>query len=146
MTSLGHLCRRLRWSLFPGRTGEASQEDVRLILNPSELRLWSSMQSMDRRHSVMVLERRRSISPAPDRDDEAAALLHDLGKTASRLGAWSRVLATILGPRTWRYDLYHRHESIGVEMLRTASSPTVIDLLEGRMDRRSEALRRADEI
>lgn len=146
MSSLAHLARRLRWSLLPSRVSPAEIAEVRRVLNPHECRIWESMQEMDRRHSLMVLERRRTIAPTPDRDDESAALLHDVGKTASRLGPWSRVLATLAGPRWWRFDLYHRHEQIGLAMLRSITNDVVVGLLEGSLGARSDALREADEI
>ena len=141
-----HLARRLLASVVPNRPSRSELEVVRGILNAAEMRLWESMQVMDRRHSLVVLGRRRVLAPPPDRDDDAAALLHDVGKTASRLGAWSRVLATLAGPRWWRFDLYRRHEQIGTEMLRPATSDIVLGILEGTLGARSEALRAADEI
>ena len=146
MSTPGHLARRLLFSLVPTKVTEAEYALVRDVLRTEEYRLWQSMQAMDRRHSLMVLDRRRLISPEPDRDDSAAALLHDVGKTASRLGPWSRVLATIIGPRWWRFALYHRHEQIGIEVLRARSNTVVLALLEGSLGARSEALRLADEV
>jgi hypothetical protein len=49
-------------------------------------------------------------------------LLHDIGKTRSNLSTMQRVVATIVGPRTPRYALYHKHEQIGVELLHVAGS------------------------
>lgn len=146
MTSVGHLARRLLWSLAPAEPSDVDVAEVREVLTPSEMRLWAAMQRMDRRHSLMVLARRREMSPPTERDDAAAALLHDVGKSVSRLGAWGRVVATIVGPRGWRFRLYHRHDEIGIEMLKPVSNAAVIGLLKGALGPRSDALRRADEI
>jgi 3'-5' exoribonuclease len=76
----------------------------------------------------------------------AGALLHDIGKVESRLGTFGRVAATIVGPRTDRFRLYHAHEMIGAQMLRRAgSSADTIELVEGGGAAASD-LRAADDI
>jgi response regulator RpfG family c-di-GMP phosphodiesterase len=49
-------------------------------------------------------------------------LLHDIGKIQSNLSTLMRVGATLVGPRTKRFRLYHQHEEIGITMLRHAGS------------------------
>jgi putative nucleotidyltransferase with HDIG domain len=60
----------------------------------------------------------------PDASDNeiAGVLLHDIGKISSNLSTLQRVVATIVGPRTKRFALYHQHEEIGADMLRRAGS------------------------
>lgn len=146
MSRAVHLVRRFLWSVRGRVPGGDDRELAETVLSAREMRLWSSMQAMDRSHSLMVLARRRRLDPPPDRHEEAAALLHDVGKTASRLGLFARVFATLLGPRTWRMRLYHVHDPLGLEMLRGTSDPEVIGILEGRNAEKFELLRRADDI
>ena len=133
-----------------------ADEDLRWVssvLLDGESELWHALPVADRRHSLLVAERlvealNRACSEAT-RDEIAAALLHDVGKTASDLGIIERVVATLVGPRTRRFRLYHAHEQIGAEILAAAgSSARTISLIDGTSpDRRVvEALRRADDI
>jgi hypothetical protein len=62
------------------------------------------------------------LLPEASRNDIAGVLLHDIGKTRSNLSTLQRVVATIVGPRTRRFALYHQHEQIGVELLQQAGS------------------------
>ncbi len=131
-------------------------DDVRWadgILLDGESALWNQLPLPDRRHSVAVARRFVSefatASGEASRDEIAAALLHDIGKLQSNLGVWSRVVSTVVGPRTQRFRLYHDHEQLGAELLRSAgSSPATIALIDGSsLDVRAiEALRRADDI
>ena len=90
------------------------------------------MSNADRRHSIEVARRFQSDHPDAGRDAMAAALLHDIGKIRSRLGTMARVAATIIGPRTRRFQLYHDHERLGAEMLRKiGSSPATIAIVDG---------------
>ena len=80
------------------------------------------------------------------RDEVAGALLHDIGKLDSDLGTASRVLATVIGPRTARLRRYHEHERIGAEMFAgVGSSMTTVELVGGH-GRAAAALGAADEI
>jgi len=80
------------------------------------------------------------------REEMAGALLHDIGKLESGLGTWMRVAATVVGPHTERFRMYHDHEEIGADMLTTAGSAEVtVDLLRGN-GRASSALMAADNI
>lgn len=146
MTGRMHLARRLATSLTARQPRKDEIVRVAAILSPGEMRLWSAMQSADRRHSLTVLDRRESMRPIPDRDERAAALLHDVGKSASRLGTMGRVLATVVGPRSWRFRLYREHESIGVRMLEGASTSRTIGVLDGSLAVEAELLRAADDL
>jgi hypothetical protein len=71
---------------------------------------------------VEVAARFSELRPDASVHEIAGVLLHDIGKISSNLSTWQRVVATIVGPRTKRFALYHQHESIGVELLRQAGS------------------------
>jgi putative nucleotidyltransferase with HDIG domain len=119
------------------------------FLLPAEARLWHLMPSADRRHSIEVARRFEAADPHPGREAMAAALLHDVGKARCDLGTFGRVAATVFGPRTQKFRLYHDHEQIGAEMLRDAGSADLtIALVDGTsVDVATlAALRTADEI
>lgn len=150
MTSTGgvhHLVRRAvgSWSNSAPLPGDLDL--VRRILTDAEYSLWSAMQGRDQRHSLHVLARFDSLLPDATRQWRAAALLHDVGKTASDLGWALRILATLFGRRGRRFNLYHDHERIGAEMLRGVSDPETAALVSGHGDARVvAALRDADDI
>lgn len=118
------------------------------VLTSAEFAIWETMQGRDRRHSLEVLARFDALAPGAQRVARAAALLHDVGKTATSLGWFGRVIATVVGPRTARFDRYMRHEEIGAEMLAGVSDPYTIGLIVSKDDSDpwSVALRRADDI
>jgi predicted methyltransferase len=85
--------------------------------------------------------------PPAKRTEQAAALLHDVGKTVSGLGWFLRILATVVGSRGVRFAMYHDHENLGVQMLQGISEQRTIDLVGGQVhDVVMTALRDADEI
>ncbi len=145
--SPGHLVRRAVGSfrnnpLTTGETGVA-----RSVLLPGEFDLWLQMQNRDRRHSLDVLRRFDRLAPGADREDRAAALLHDVGKASSPLGWWGRIIATVAGPRTAAMRAYLDHEAIGVGVLQGVSTPRTIAVLDGTAaDASVEALRAADNV
>jgi hypothetical protein len=103
------------------------------------------MTAADRRHSILVARRFES-SGSWSRDEMAGALLHDVGKLDSGLGALGRVIATIVGPRTTRFRRYHDHETIGADLLAQAGSTEMtVELVRGR-GRAAPALVEADNI
>ena len=130
---LGHLARRFFGSLRPGGPGREDEAWVRTVLLPGEVSLWERMSGADRRHAVGVARR---VEPA-DRPVLAAALLHDVGKVASGLGTYGRVVATLSGAAagrssaaswsersgfTRKVGLYLRHDELGADMLALAGS------------------------
>ena len=144
-----HLVRRFRGAISTAPPSAADDAWAVRQLTATESALWWQMMHQDRRHSVMVA--RRFVERVPDapRAAVAAALLHDVGKSESRLGVWARVATTIVGPRTSRWRSYHDHERVGVAMLREAASdPLTLALLDGSSPdgRLVEALRAADDI
>ena len=95
---------------------------VRSVLTASEFNLWNQFSIADRRHSVEVAQRFAVLLPGATREQRAGVLLHDIGKIQSNLSTLMRVCATLVGPRTKRFRLYHQHEEIGITMLRHAGS------------------------
>lgn len=85
--------------------------------------------------------------PPAKRTEQAAALLHDVGKTLSGLGWFMRIIATCVGSRSARFSLYHDHENLGAQMLQGISEQRTIDLVAGTAeDVVMVALRNADNI
>ena len=109
-------------SLSRGDVSETELAMVRETLSAAEYELWCRFNNADRRHSVLVAARFVSLLPEASRNDLAGVLLHDIGKTRSNLSTLQRVVATIVGPRTRRFALYHQHEQIGAELLQQAGS------------------------
>jgi len=99
---------------------------VRSTLSASEYELWLQFTRADRRHSVLVAMRFIALRANASRNEIAGVLLHDIGKIRSDLSTWQRVAATIVGPRTKRFALYHQHEEIGADMLRRAGSDSEV--------------------
>ena len=156
----GHLVRRFAGSLSRRPPAEADVTWAMTWLEPAETELWSSMSVADRRHSIEVARRFVDrMGGRPARPEVAAALLHDVGKTAARLGTFGRVGATLwcgvvgrerASTGDGRISRYVRHEAIGADMLRAAgSSPRTIVLVAaeaGADDPAAQALAWADEI
>lgn len=146
MTSVLHLARRFVGSLSrtPPPDSDVAWVVGQLLLGETEL--WQRMSVQDRRHSILVARRFVESVPDASRPEVAAALLHDIGKLVSGLGTFSRVVATVVGPRTTRFKQYHDHECLGAEMLAAAgSAPETIELAQGRGEHAAE-LRQADNI
>ena len=150
----GHLARRFAGALSRRPPRAADEVWATSLLLTGEAELWKRMSNQDRRHSIEVARRYTAAAPKnklgeSPRDEMAAALLHDVGKLASALGTTARVIATITGPRTKRFALYHDHERIGADMLVAAGSSAVtVGLVDGTSDRRDaqKALRLADDV
>lgn len=108
------------------------------FLPPGALDLFAAMPSYDRRHALDVLDAlRREGHTEPDL--LAAALLHDVGKTAhdrEPLRLWHRVMVVLLRtlasgrlesyasdiPGSWRQPFFvqQNHAAIGAELARQA--------------------------
>lgn len=146
MSSVTHLVRRFTASLSRKPLPAAETEWAMSALIPGEAALWQRMSVQDRRHSSQVARRFVERRPEFTRPELAGALLHDVGKLDSGLGTIRRVVATVVGPRTAAFRLYHDHERIGAEMLTAVGSDVVtVELVCGRGDA-AAALRAADEI
>ena len=142
-----HLFRRAVSSL--AQTPPTSQDIavVSQVLNIAEFAVWSDMQYRDQRHSIVVLRRFDVMAHTAVTTERAAALLHDVGKNISNLGFFSRVIATLVGPRGQRFLDYHDHERLGAELLSSISDPRTVALVGGSVDDDiSVLLKEADDI
>jgi hypothetical protein len=130
MSHIAHLAKRLASSWSREDVSEDELNMVRSTLTASEFNVWKQFSVADRRHSVEVAQRFEVLLPEASREHRAGVLLHDIGKIQSNLSTLMRVIATLVGPRTKRFALYHQHEEIGITMLRHAGShPDVIAVL-----------------
>jgi hypothetical protein len=125
--SASHLARRFFTSLWPGGPSPEGEKWARERLLSGEQALWAQMSGPDRRHAVAVARRLTTSEPAA----VPAALLHDVGKVAARLGPLRRAVATLLALALGRERLaggqgrmarYLRHDSLGAELLGRAGS------------------------
>jgi hypothetical protein len=130
--------RRFFGSLRPGGPSRADAAWACSHLLDTEVALWNRMSGADRRHAVGVARRVvEELGGEADREVVAAALLHDVGKIASGLGTYGRVVATVSGAAagrrtaeawsqaggfTRRVGLYLRHPELGADMLAMAGS------------------------
>ena len=122
MKHLTHLMKRFVSSWSRKDVTKEELNMVRSTLSASEFNLWNQFSIADRRHSVEVAQRFAVLFPEASREQRAGVLLHDIGKIQSNLSTLMRVGATLVGPRTKRFRLYHQHEEIGITMLRHAGS------------------------
>jgi hypothetical protein len=137
MSYAAHLAKRFFGSLWPGGlSGEDAAWAAEQLL-PAERKLWSSMSDADQRHGVGVARRvAATLGSHVGRPVLAAALLHDVGKTASGLGTIGRTMATLVGlvspghVQVWRASvgvrrriaLYLCHPELGASQLARAGS------------------------
>ena len=152
MKNQRHLVRRFFTSLStrPPETKDIAWVNEQLL--ESEFELWCRMKPHDQRQSIEVARRFIELHPTFSRDEVAAALLHDIGKVHSELGVMGRVVATIVGQKSTKFQEYHNHEVIGLNLCREAGSSTeTLRLLdwstqESRNDLIVKLLRQADQI
>ena len=131
--SLWHLVARFVTSLAPTPPALADELWVDEQLTSSERSLWVQMSNQDRRHSIAVARRFVGARHNATRAEIAGALLHDVGKIDCHLGAFGRVVATVVGAR-WsdRFRSYHDHERIGAAFAAAAGSDsTTVELIAG---------------
>ena len=127
-----HLAKRFFTSLPNTPPSDADEQWAAAHLLDGERRLWSQMSNQDRRHSAAVARRFVERRPAATRAEVAGALLHDVGKISCGLGTFGRVVATLMGPRTERFALYHDHEAIGAQMVLVAGGEAAtVELVAG---------------
>lgn len=128
-----HLARRFVTSLptTPPTPVDEVWADEHLLVG--ERALWVRLSNRDRRHSVSVARRFAEARPSASRAEIAGALLHDVGKVECQLGTFGRVVATLVGPRTERFRIYHDHEAIGASLAADAGSDLVtVELVDER--------------
>jgi hypothetical protein len=127
-----HLAARFFTSLSPKPPSAETEAWVAERLLPGEQALWDQMSNQDRRHSALVGQRFAAMDPQATRELVAGALLHDVGKIECGLGTFSRVAATLIGPRGERFTAYHEHEEIGARMAAEAgSAAATVELIAG---------------
>ncbi|MFK7918533.1 MAG: hypothetical protein AB8G14_10675 [Ilumatobacter sp.] len=98
-----------------------------------ERQLWVQFSNQDRRHSIDVARRFVDALPEASRAEIAGALLHDIGKIECGLGTFARVVASLVGPRTERFRIYHEHEAIGARRAEQGGSAAeTVALIAGR--------------
>jgi hypothetical protein len=133
LTQPHHLALRFVTSLS-GRPPEPADDAwAESRLTAGEVELWRRMSNQDRRHSVKVARRFIEARPYATRAEIAGALLHDVGKIECGLGTWGRVVASVVGPRTERFRIYHDHEHIGSLLAEAAGSdPVTVELIDER--------------
>ncbi len=130
--AIWHLVARFVTSLPPTPPPAADEAWADDNLLPGERALWVQLSNQDRRHSALVARRFVLARPDATRAEVAGALLHDVGKIECRLGTFSRVVATVVGPRTERFAAYHDHEAIGARMAsEVGSDPVTVELIRG---------------
>jgi hypothetical protein len=135
-----------------------SPEDLREadeVLPPDAQKLFRRMSVSDQRHSLDVIH---TLCGQGHTEPEllAAALLHDVGKSAARLYPWHRAIIVLTQrfapgvlawltrgePRGWRrpFVVHRQHTEIGAEWAAQAGcSPPTVSLIR----RHQESLRRA---
>ena len=147
MKRLLHLVKRAVTSFSNDPLSGADVQRVERLLLLPEFELWWTMQPRDQRHSLQVYERFMRFYPPAKRTEQAAALLHDIGKTVSGLGWFMRIIATLVGSRGIRFAMYRDHENLGCQMLEGIIEQRTLDLVGGSVDDVvMVALRNADNI
>lgn len=146
--SVWHLAARFFGSLSPAGPSADDERWALERLSSGERALFARMSAPDRRHAIGVAKEAHRLAAAIDvpvpAPFSAAALLHDVGKVESRLGTFSRVVATLLGvllgrrrvvawagtPTTgrWRRRIgdYLVHDRIGADLLAGAGSDELV--------------------
>lgn len=124
-----HLARRFFGVLFARRL---SSEELAWVASRLPEPLWElfiSQQVADQRHGLEA-GRRIVAAGVDDNDLVTAALLHDVGKRHSHLGAVARSVATLLIvlrlPMTARMRQYRDHGKLGAVDLTEAGAPEVV--------------------
>jgi len=111
-----HLLRRFFGFLTAKPLSPSDQRHVADLLHPRLSRVFFAQRPEDQRHAFEVQARVQSSQECTQ-----AALLHDIGKTESGLGAVARSLATVcrgIGiPTSGRWSSYLDHGALGADML-----------------------------
>jgi putative nucleotidyltransferase with HDIG domain len=126
-----HLVTRFFGSLRPRALDADELALVQRTLTPPELASWQQLGPADRLESVTTARSAAAeLGPADERW-VAAALLHDVGKTETRLGPFRRAGATVVGiafgerrVRRWSNAIgrYVDHDERGARLLERAGA------------------------
>ena len=132
-----HTAKRFLGSLWSGAPSRRDASWAMQHLLAAERELWSMMSDSDQRHAIRVARQvAATLGSRATRPVLAAALLHDVGKTASGLGTFGRTAATLAGlldrrrAQGWgvstgvrrRIALYIDHPDLGADQLAQAGS------------------------
>jgi len=83
------------WQNLTARRLSRSQvQEIGVDLNPAELALFLKMSASDQQHALRVYHLLQAVGQT-DRELLRAALLHDVGKTRTKLTVWDRSLAVV---------------------------------------------------
>lgn len=125
-----HLVHRFFEVARPEPLTPAEQRHVAAVLGDTttaSVALFWSQSPADQRHAYATM--RRTAASTTSADVLIAALLHDVGKGAGRIGAVGRTVATLLDmahlPMTASMRSYRDHGSSGALLLETAGAPTL---------------------
>ena len=130
LRTIPHLIRRLIGHVLARPLGPAEQAEITAALSAAEGSLFWALPAPDQRHAYETAKRVEQLRP----DDPIAVkamLLHDVGKTHSRLGVIGRSLATIAAalrlPLPPRWRRYRDHGRLGAADLEQAGAdPAVV--------------------
>jgi hypothetical protein len=118
---LRHLVKRFFGHLFASSLTPTEQERIATNLRPQLLALFYRQSIQDQRHALEVAARLGSADHLTE-----AALLHDVGKTASGLGVIQRSIVTLwtaTGLPLWgTWQQYVDHGPIGAALLTSAGA------------------------
>jgi hypothetical protein len=143
--TLPELVRRTLVAAGPARNEPSDLLWVREVLTPVEHDLWKRQSPFDQDHVVQVARRvQRRLAATVHADDPrwvGAALMHDVGKSQTRLTWFERAVAALAGRRVrletarrWartaglkaRIGAYLTHGEIGARMIRAAGGRSEI--------------------
>lgn len=121
LRTLTHLVRRFFGTVFAESLNAEERTQISQALDPALAARFFSMATGDQRHAFTVWKR-----TGRDPSLAQAALLHDVGKAFSQLGAVSRAAATsaelLRIPTRGRWRAYLDHGEIGANILAEAGA------------------------
>lgn len=148
-----HRARRFGSAMLPASVSSDDLELVGQVLSDAEFTLFRRMTIRDQAHSIAVgraIDTHLTELGGRHTWVRQAALLHDVGKSAVRLGTYGRIMATLAGwvagedmapawaeksGLTRRIGLYLQYPKLGADMLRLAEShPSVVAWSEEHHD------------
>lgn len=133
-----HLVSRFLGVVTSKRLSPEAQDEVNEILAPDAANLFWDQPAIDQRHAYDVSQRVRSTL-GDDASALEAALLHDVGKRHSNLGAVTRSLATVFDathlpmPTNWRR--YRDHGLLGaLDLVAIGADPLAVAFARGTIE------------